>query len=1133
MINVNFTSESGETTYSYSWQNCGGNKNVNFELENPSYTWCTVTHTPENSKVKIHADAVPARQRDPRNAKVLMKVNDVTCDEFFYVSQPGQPCGCSAFAPIEIGATFPSSGAAVGTVIGSYYNDTTCDASKITITGDLQAGAVGGQIKLTSAVGSYNDGRTFNVIFNYNGSECTRGTCTQSAASCRCTTITATTYTFAPDHRCGSISPVTVLKIDDCCSIVTGITGDDYDKFTVSVGGDLSAGEKMVSVCPKSENMDEVDRTALISVTATCGNETCYSSVTVTQAHTAYTPSCSCGQFTNAVITGITYPIASSGIGSTYQTLWEAYVSSKVCVNACSIDTTPSSYPPSQLIPEESITSVTDSTYDGVSCKKITLSAKKMPANERGGINTLLYTLSVNNKACSIILIDQKSQIPCSCEYFVSDGLVRQLVTALPKSGTTELVMIGSGNTHGCGELIANPQTPNIMINSFSAQTKEIEIEIGGEMVVVDKNYYWWALFNDISSSVIGDANCSIFFKYFDRDGVEQTCNEHFEITQTDDLCDCPTFASETNSLAISGRAYGSYDDPIDPARITPETIGTLNYSWERYDSMSNAMCQFVAAESNVSWCKAYANYNGSSTNLEIVAERNTSTSARTAIVTFTGISNIRKNNGTLGLITRNYYYHYCKEYLDANGKYDTCGNVIKYYITQEPFGACDCENSGFEMRTYENPTAYCRSTSYSWEFNTNLCGEATFESTYVNASGQPTSYDWVWNSRIEDVGTNIKKFTAYYNENGSDKERTFYVRLTMNLIGDGGATYTCNKLLSLTQGSACGCECIFLTRDTVEVSYDGGTINIPIANTICATADKINATFDGQYSWMRGITAFESGGITYISVIVDYSNQTTDRRGYINVTIQGTDCSSNSITIKQEKNSCAYCEAISGDILTAHIIAYAANTTESKPIASPRWSSCDRVEKLDYSKVDTGYGTGWFNITTNVYNRALEVSCDNNTGVERVAKVMIIPKDSINQPTIDGCEIECIIKQLGASSDCDCTKMSNDDNYLHIEATPLSDGTYYIAPGSTLYLGYIQLDSDLAPCLSYIATNAQPGAARMTISQRTGGRTTFDIYVTATSTATDTAGCTLTRADISKDRGCWSKGFTFKFRTD
>lgn len=1045
MINVDFTANSGETVYSYSWQNCDSDGiRVDFEVEDVSDTWCTVTKIPETSSVKIKVDAVPAGG-DSRDANVLVKVNDDRCTEYFHVTQPA------------------------------------------------------------------------------------------ASPSCQCAIITSLPYTFASNDSCINSEKI-VFKIDDCCSIETGITGNDYNEFTVSVGGDVSTGEKIVSVCPKSENNTQTDRAATVTVTATCGNETCSSETWVTQAHTAYTPTCNCVQFTNAVITGITYPIASSGIGSTYQTLWEAYVNSEVCVNACSIDTTPSSWPPPQLIPEESITSVTDSTYDGVSCKKITLSAKNMSANERGGVNTLFYTLNVNNEVCSVILIYQDSQIPCTCEYFVSDGLVRQLVTALPKSGTTELVMIGSGNTHGCGELIANPQTPNIMINSFSAQTEEIEIEIGGEMVVVDKNYYWWASFNDISSSVIGDANCSIFFKYFDRDGVEQTCNEHFEIIQTDDLCDCPTFASETNNLTISGRAYGSYDDPIDPARISPEKIGTLNYSWEKYDSMSNAMCQFVAAESNVSWCKAYANYNGgSSTNLEIVAEMNSGASARTAIVTFTGISNARKNNGTLGLITSNYYYHYCKEYLDANGRYNTCGNAITYYITQKPFGACDCENSGFEMRSYENPTVYCRSTSNSWEFNTNLCGEATFESTYVNASDQPTSYDWVRNSRIEDVGTNRKKLTVYYNENESASTRTFYVRLTMNLIGDGGATYVCNKLLSLTQGSACSCECIFLTRDTVEVSYDGGTINIPIAKTICATADKINATFDGQYSWMRGITAFESGGTTYISVIVDYSNQTTDRRGYINVTIQGTDCSSNSITIEQEKNSCAYCEAISGDILTTHIVYFRANPTGSKTFAYPSQSSCDRVKKLDYSKVDTGYGTDWFNINvrTSVYPGALEASCDNNTGVERVAKVVIIPKDSYNQPTIDGCEIECIIKQEGASSDCDCTKMSNDDNYLHIEATPLSDGTYYIAPGSTLYLGYIQLDSDLAPCLSYIATNAQPGAARMTISQRAGGRTTFDIYVTATSTATDTAGCTLTRADMSEDRGCWSKGFTFKFRTN
>lgn len=303
MINVDFTTNSGETVYSYSWQNCGGNKNVNFELENPSYTWCTVTHTPENSKVKIHADAVPERQRDPRSAKVLMKVNDVTCDEFFYVSQPGQPCGCSAFTPIEIGTTFPSSGAAVGTEIGTYNNDATCNGA-ITVTCDTSgvlAKAEAGKITLTTAIGPYNDGRDFVFRFKYEGTECATGTCTQSAASCRCTSISATPYTFSAPDTCGDIRPVTVLTIDGCCSIEkTEITGTDSDKFTITTA--TSGDYKVVKACPSSTNIStSTDRRATVSVTATCGNDTCSGSTTLTQEHSGCTPSvCTCYTVSNA-----------------------------------------------------------------------------------------------------------------------------------------------------------------------------------------------------------------------------------------------------------------------------------------------------------------------------------------------------------------------------------------------------------------------------------------------------------------------------------------------------------------------------------------------------------------------------------------------------------------------------------------------------------------------------------------------------------------------------------------------------------------------------------------------------------------------------------------------------------------
>ena len=91
------------------------------------------------------------------------------CSEYFQVSQPGRvQCNCTTFAPIAIGATFPKEGAAVGTLIGT-YNNGTCPVGTITIVGTngLQASASGGKIKLTSAIGYYEDGRDFEVSFKF------------------------------------------------------------------------------------------------------------------------------------------------------------------------------------------------------------------------------------------------------------------------------------------------------------------------------------------------------------------------------------------------------------------------------------------------------------------------------------------------------------------------------------------------------------------------------------------------------------------------------------------------------------------------------------------------------------------------------------------------------------------------------------------------------------------------------------------------------------------------------------------------------------------------------------------------------------------------------------------------------
>ena len=591
MINVDFTANSGETVYSYSWQNCDGNKNVNFELENPSYTWCTVTHTPENSKVKIHVDAVPLRERQGRAATIKTIVNNEVCtDKSFNVTQPGQLCGCSAFTPIEIGAIFPSSGATAGTEIGTYNNDGTCNGA-ITVTCDtpgVLAKAEVGKITLTRAIEPYDDGRDFVFRFKYEGTECATGTCTQSAASCRCTstTITATPCTFTAADVCGDIRPVTVLTIDGCCSIDTEITGTYSDKFAITT--DTSGGNKVVQVCPSSRNTDtSIDRTATVSVTATCGNDTCNSSAIVIQTHSAYTPSCTCGEFFSSYLGGDSYGIGSTGIGNSYQVLWEGYYTSEDCANMCTISTNPGCYPSSPaIVPSESITSVTDATYDGVSCKKITLSARNMPSNSHGRINMLFYSVYINGNYCATINIDQNADRPCSCDSFIEGHLIEVMNTVF-STGATSDRLIATGSTNGCGSLSASTEGANFV--TLSAVTHDTTIIIEGQPEVVETTYEWYASVEPTTVS----RSAMLRFTYIDRDGVEQPCNQTFLITQYLGGCECPEITIN-ETLNIDGAEHGYLTELGTPYYWDADTTSV---SFTRYSNGS--FCQFVIAESD------------------------------------------------------------------------------------------------------------------------------------------------------------------------------------------------------------------------------------------------------------------------------------------------------------------------------------------------------------------------------------------------------------------------------------------------------------------------------------------------------------------------------------------------------
>lgn len=130
MIEVNFTADSGETTYEYSFSTCTGDKNVSFAVDSSASTWCHITSDTTNSTVKIGVDNVPATQTDSRSTNVQVYLNGNENCNTFKVTQEGQSvitCECpvitgSSFNTIEQEGTTATATTVATLQIGSQYS---------------------------------------------------------------------------------------------------------------------------------------------------------------------------------------------------------------------------------------------------------------------------------------------------------------------------------------------------------------------------------------------------------------------------------------------------------------------------------------------------------------------------------------------------------------------------------------------------------------------------------------------------------------------------------------------------------------------------------------------------------------------------------------------------------------------------------------------------------------------------------------------------------------------------------------------------------------------------------------------------------------------------------------------------
>jgi hypothetical protein len=303
MITVNFTVDSGETSYSYSFKSCGGTPSVAFAFDEEC-EWCHISRG--DNSINIKADAVPSTQSAGRTAKVNIFVNGNKCSEFFSIIQQGHStCDCNSFSPISIGATVPSSGAPVGTVIGTYKN-ATC-LSTISIDGDLQAEATNGEIKLTQVISSSDTSRTFSLNFRNNGEICASGTVTQTEASCTCDDFSIGSAPSA--WGCDETSSKEVSYTSSCVTDITATCNSTH--FTASV----DTARKKIIIKPISTNSTTSNIIATVSVGYKANGSQC-TSKTFIVAHNSGSCSCNCDDLTVSGITDSTSTTVASGGGN-------------------------------------------------------------------------------------------------------------------------------------------------------------------------------------------------------------------------------------------------------------------------------------------------------------------------------------------------------------------------------------------------------------------------------------------------------------------------------------------------------------------------------------------------------------------------------------------------------------------------------------------------------------------------------------------------------------------------------------------------------------------------------------------------------------------------------------------------
>lgn len=516
-IQVNFPKEGGSSGFTYTFENCQGNKNVLFEYEDSSVEeW--LHKTVDDNRLIIKADD-NLQGVDVRNANILIKLNNRTCSKFLVTQEKGLDCQCeTAFVPTETQTNIPSAGGDDVT-LGTYTYSADCitlqangSSSEGWITNvRVSDGTIIGNVAENSNSGSRGPARiTVSGQMKSDSSWCTPYIeVSQNGTGCECnpTTFRITTPSPIPIEATGDTLYFEYISDENCISVTNpSVSYSEGSGWITNL--ELAANKTVTGTVLSNESYSPRSATITLSATVNGSTTPCERQITVEQKEKV--DQCDCDFIQDVQIT---HNIPSDGGDENFQLGTMKISQGMQCTVTFTSETT-SLYVKTAATETENILSI--------------VLAQKGPINEDPDEDTPSKTYHinafVNNKPCNQYNVVQEGTILCDCAHIKIDE--KDVRTKLPPIEFDNIVLL-TADTKGCGTL------------EFSCESRMFKDNVP-QVDQIENIYIVKANLNAPSPTDVLPIYGVVAYTYIlngqDDDG---SCKGEITFEQTDKYCGC------------------------------------------------------------------------------------------------------------------------------------------------------------------------------------------------------------------------------------------------------------------------------------------------------------------------------------------------------------------------------------------------------------------------------------------------------------------------------------------------------------------------------------------------------------------------------------------------------------------